>query len=342
MGTFSRLTNAKGEDHFVVHASSGKKIGYRELASAAAKQPLPAKNEIRLKSPTEFRYIGKGVPITDLKDICTGRAIYGFDAHVPGMVYASIERPPVLGGKLKSFDDSAAKQVAGVEQTVVLDGAQPPYGFQALGGVAVIANNTWAASQGRKKLKIEWESGPHAIFDSENYKKSLIETANSPQQVVRTAGDVDNAFTSAAKVVEANYYTPLLAHAPMEPPAALARFNDGKVEIWAATQNPQAVQTTVATALGIKPVDVICHASLCLVVASAANPNLITALKLRCFQRESASPSKLVGLAKKIFTSITSTQRRRNTIRPVWTQPANQTGNLVGCSERFSSHRFNL
>ena len=143
----------KGENHFVVHASSGKKIGYGDLASAAAKQPLPAKNELRLKSPSEFRYIGKGVPIADLKDICTGHAVYGFDVHVPGMVYASIERPPVLGGKLKSFDDSAAKKVMGVEQTVVLEGAQPPYGFQALGGVAVIANNTWAASQGRKKLQ---------------------------------------------------------------------------------------------------------------------------------------------------------------------------------------------
>jgi isoquinoline 1-oxidoreductase beta subunit len=254
--------DCKGDDHFVVHTASGKKLGYGELASAAAKQSLPHKEELRLKTPAEFKYIGKGVPIVDLKDICTGHGIYGFDAHRPGMVYASIERPPVLGGKLKSFDDAAAKKVMGVQQTVVLDGAKPPYGFQALGGVAVIADNTWAASQGRKKLKIEWESGPHAIFDSESYKRSLIQTANKPQQVVRTAGDVDAAFTRASKVIEANYYTPLLAHAPMEPPAALAEFKDGKVEIWAATQNPQEVQGTVSKALGIKPEDVICHVTL--------------------------------------------------------------------------------
>lgn len=255
-------SECKARNHEVVHTPSGRKIGFGALASAAAKQPMPRKEDVRLKAADEFRYIGKGVPSVDLKDICTGHGTYGFDARVPGMVYASIERPPVLGGKLKSFDDSAAKQVAGVSQTVVMEGAQPPYGFQALGGVAVIANNTWAASEGRKKLKIEWESGPHAVFSSEAFKQTLIDTANKPQQVVRTVGDVDTAFNGAAKIVEANYYTPLLAHAPMEPPAALAEYRDGKVEIWAATQNPQAVLTTVSKALGIKESDVTCHVTL--------------------------------------------------------------------------------
>ncbi len=252
----------RASDHQVIHAASGKKAGFGELVSAAVKQPIPAKNEIRLKSPEQFRYIGKGVPIVDLKDICTGAAIYGFDAHVPGMVYASIERSPVLGGKLKSFDDSQARKLPGVQQTVVIEGAQPPYGFQALGGVAVIADNTWAASQARKKLKIEWEYGPNAIYQTETYKKSLVESANKPQKVVRSIGDVDAAFGAAAKVVEANYYTPLLAHAPMEPPAALAHYQNGKVETWTATQDPQQVQETVSKALGIKPADVTCHVTL--------------------------------------------------------------------------------
>ncbi len=172
----------KGANHVVLHTATGKKLGYGQLASAAAQQTLPKKEDLRLKTPAEFQYIGKGVPSVDLKQICTGKAIYGFDTHVPGMVYASIARPPVLGGTLKTFDDQQAKAIAGVQQTVVLDGAKPPYGFQALGGVAVIAENTWAASQGRKKLKIEWESGPHAIFESEAYKKTLIETVRKPQQ----------------------------------------------------------------------------------------------------------------------------------------------------------------
>jgi isoquinoline 1-oxidoreductase beta subunit len=255
-------SECKASVHQVIHTPSGKKLSYGELASAAARQSLPKKEDVVLKSASEFRYIGKGVPITDLKAICTGKGIYGFDARVPGMVYASIERAPVLGGKLKSFDDTAALKVTGVQQTVVMESAKPPYGFQALGGVAVIADNTWAASQGRKKLKVEWESGPHAVFATETYKASLIETANKPQRVVRSLGDVEAGFGSAAKLVEANYYTPLLAHAPMEPPAALAHFRDGKVEIWTATQNPQAVLTTVATALNIKPEDVICHVTL--------------------------------------------------------------------------------
>jgi isoquinoline 1-oxidoreductase beta subunit len=256
------VTECKASVHQVIHTPSGKKLGYGELAAAAAKQPLPKKEDIVLKPASEFRYIGKGVPSVDLKDMVTGKGIYGFDAQVPGMVYASIERPPVLGGKFKSMDDSAALKVTGVQQTVVMEGAKPPYGFQALGGVAVIAENTWAASQGRKKLKIEWESGPHAVFASDTYKTAITDAANKPQRVVRNLGDVDAGFSSAAKVVQANYYTPLLAHAPMEPPAAVADYRDGKVEIWTATQNPQAVIPTVARALSIKPEDVICHVTL--------------------------------------------------------------------------------
>ena len=252
----------KAIDHEVVHSASGRKAGFGELTAAASRQPMPHPEDVHLRPASEFRYIGKGVPSVDLNDICTGKAVYGFDAHLPGMVYASIERSPVLGGKLKGFDDSETKKVAGVLQTLTIESAQPPYGFQALGGVAVIAENTWAASQGRKKLKVDWESGPNALFDSALYKKSLLETVNKPQQVVRTAGDVNAAFSTATKTVEANYYTPLLAHTPMEPPAALAHFKDGKVEVWTATQNPQEVLTTVSKALGLKPQDVTCHVTL--------------------------------------------------------------------------------
>ncbi len=204
------VAECRAGNHHIVHTPTGRKFNFGELVSAAAKQPMPRKEEIQLKPASEFRYIGKGVPSVDLKGICTGQAVYGFDAHVPGMVFASIERPPVLGGKLKSYNDAEARRIPGVEQVVVIEEAQPPYGFQALGGVAVIANNTWTAAQARKKLKIEWEYGPNAIYDSEQYKKSLLETANKPQRVVRSVGDVDAAFGAAAKIIEANYYTPLL------------------------------------------------------------------------------------------------------------------------------------
>ncbi len=256
------VSECRAQNHQIVHTGSGRVSSFGDLVAAAAKQPVPQKSELHLKSPKDFRYIGKGVPGVDIKNVVTGHGMYGFDASLPGMVYASIERAPVLGGKLKSYDDSLAKEVVGVQETVMIESAKPPYAYQALGGVAVIADNTWAAAQGRKKLKIEWEDGPNAIYQSDSYKKMLIERANQPQKVVRHAGDVEAAFAKAAKVVEATYYTPLLAHASMEPPAALADFRNGKVEIWTATQNPQEVQKTVADALGIKPADVRCHVTL--------------------------------------------------------------------------------
>ncbi len=256
------VSECRARMHAVVHDPTGRKIAFGDLARLAAQQPVPTKEMLRLKQPSEFRYIGKGVPIVDLDGIVTGKALYGMDAVLPGMVYASIERSPVLGGSLKTFDDKEARAVHGVQQIEVIDGFKPPAGFQALGGVAVVADNTWSAMQGRKKLKVEWEFGPNAIFQSEVYKQHLIEASRKPQTVVRTVGDVDRVFATAIKIHEAEYYTPLLAHASMEPPVALAEFKDGKVETWCPTQNPDGVQDTVAKALGMKKSDVICHVTL--------------------------------------------------------------------------------
>jgi isoquinoline 1-oxidoreductase beta subunit len=248
--------------HEVVHTPSGRKAGFGELVALAAKQPVPKKEELKFKSPSEYRYVGKEMPIIDLADLCTGHGKFGMDAKMPGMVYASIEHPPVFGGKLTSVDDAEARKMHGVQQTINLEGFKPPYGFQPLGGVAVIADNTWTAIQARKKLKIEWELGPHAAYESESYKKQLQETARKPCKVVRNAGDVDGEFARAAKTHEAEYYVPLLAHAPMEPPAAVAEFKDGKVLAYAATQDPQAAQDIVSKTLGIDPKDVTCHVTL--------------------------------------------------------------------------------
>src|ERR1700722_12030747 len=252
----------KGRMEQVIHTASGKKIGYAELVTLAASQAVPKKEELIYKSPAEYRYIGKALPIVDLNDICTGKAVFGIDAKMPGMVYASIERSPVMGGKIASVDDSEARKVAGVSQTVQIDPLKPPYGFQPLGGVAVIANSTWAAMQGRKKLKVEWDLGANAGFDSGAFKKTLQDSARQPGKVARNVGDVDAEFAKSGKIHEAEYYVPMLAHAPMEPPSAVAEFKDGKVIAWTSTQNPQAVQATVAAAVGIKPADVTCHVTL--------------------------------------------------------------------------------
>ena len=255
-------SECQAKNHEVIHAKSDRKLGFGELVSLAAKQPVPKKESLKFKSPAEYRIVGKNVPLTDLDDILAGHAVFGMDAKMPGMLYASIERPPVFGGKAKSFDDAEARKVRGVSKTLTIPPFKPPYGFQPLGGVAVIADNTWAAMQGRRKLKVDWDLGPNANLDSAGYKKTLRDTARNACKVARNDGDVDAAFKKAAKIHEAEYYVPHLAHASMEPPVAVAEFKNGKVEAWAPTQNPQAVQDTVAKALGIKPGDVTCHVTL--------------------------------------------------------------------------------
>jgi isoquinoline 1-oxidoreductase beta subunit len=246
----------------VVHKPTGRKLGYGELATAASRLPVPSKDSLKFKPRGEWRYIGKSTSLFDLQDICTGKAIYGMDAHIPGMLYASIERPPALGGKLKSVDDSESLKVRGVKKTYVIDPFKPPHLFQPLGGVAVLADNTWAAFQGREKLKVEWEHGSNTVFNSADFRRELEASARQPGKVVRNVGDVDAEFAREGKIIEASYYTPLLAHASMETPVAVADYRDGKVTTWTCTQNPQEVQNTVANVLGIKKEDVTCHVTL--------------------------------------------------------------------------------
>ena len=248
--------------HEVVHTPTGKKLGYGELAAAAAKLDVPKKEDIKLKARTEWRYIGKGTSNYDLKDMCDGKAVYGQDTRMDGMLYASVAHPPVFGSTVKSFDDKAALAVIGVKQTASIDGFKPPVGYQSLGGVAVLADNTWAAMQGKKKLKIEWEKSPHSVYNSDAYKKELQETARQPGKVARDNGNVDAVFAKGGKIVEAEYYVPLLAHASMEPPAALAVFRDGKIVAWAPTQNPQGAKEAIANATGLKKEDVTVNVTL--------------------------------------------------------------------------------
>ena len=256
------VSECKSGLHTVVHSPTGRHKAYGELALAASMLPVPRKEELQFKSRAAWRYIGKDASLYDLQDICTGKAIYGTDARQEGMVYASIEHPPVLGGKLKSYQDQEALRVPGVLQTVLIEPFKPPHGYQPLGGVAVIADNTWAAFQGRKKLHMVWDHGPNAAYNSDRFKKELQETARQPGLVMRNEGDVDAEFAKGGRTFEAEYYVPHLAHATMEPPVALAEFRDGKVRAWVPTQNPQGVQEVIAQAVGIRKEDVTCHVTL--------------------------------------------------------------------------------
>ena len=249
-------------NHEVVHAKSGKKAGFGTLVAAAAKLPVPAKDTLKFKSKNEWKFVGKERQIYDLTDIATGKAQFGLDVYRDGMLYASVEHPPVVGGTVKTLDDRAALGVKGVSQTVTIDAPKPPLLFQTLGGVAVIGNSTWATMQGRKQLKIEWNDGPHANFTSDRFKSAMLDKVKQSAKVARNLGNVDSEFGKRGKMIEAVYYTPLAAHAAMEPPAAVAEYRDGKVEVWCPTQNPQAVQDTVSAAVGVDKKKVICHVTL--------------------------------------------------------------------------------
>ena len=253
----------QAENHEVVHKPSGRKLGFGELAAAASALPTPPAEKIKLKNETAFRYLGKGkVPIVDLFDITTGRAVYGIDARLPGMKSAVIARPPVMGGKIAAYDASAALKVPGVEKVIALEGAASPSKFQPIGGVAVIARNTWAAIKGREALVIRWDDGPHASYDSAAYKAQLEETVRKPGKIVRNDGDAEKALGTAAKTVSAEYYIPHLPHATMEPPSATARVADGKCEAWAPVQSPGTTRTELAEKLGLKPADVTVNVTL--------------------------------------------------------------------------------
>ena len=245
-------TEVRAEMHKVKHLPSGKTLGYGELAAAAAAQKTPRAGDIALKNASQFRYIGKGnVPIYDMKDIITGNTTYGQDVKIPGMKFAVVARPPVVGGEVVSFDEAAAMKVPGVIKVVKIAAVKAPAKFGPLGGVAVIAENTWSALQGRSKLNVKWNDGPNGQYDSDAFKKQLQATARQPGKVERNEGDFDAAIKTAAKVVEREYYVPHFSHATMEPPAATAVVKDGKAEVWACVQSPGGTRGDVAALLGL-------------------------------------------------------------------------------------------
>jgi isoquinoline 1-oxidoreductase subunit beta len=256
-------SEVRAVNHEVVHEVSGRRIGFGELAAEAAKEPVPAIDRLKLKNPKTFRYLGKGtVSIVDLRDITIGKAQYGSDTRLPGMKYAVIARPPVTGGKLKSFDATDAMKVSGVEKVIEVKGWPWPSKFQPLGGVAVIARNTGAAIKGRDALKIAWDDGANGKYDSVAYRSELEEAARKPGLIVRKEGDVDAALKSADKVIVGEYYLPHLAHVSMEPPVAVADVKGDKAEVWAPVQSAGGTREDVAKTLGIPEANVTVNVTL--------------------------------------------------------------------------------
>lgn len=244
-------------DDAVHDPKTGKSIAFADLVDEARALPVP--KTAPLRPIAELAHLGKDLPFRDARAYVEGTAKYGADVSLPEMLVAVIARPPANLGSVAKLDDTKAKAIAGVHAIVTMPVPKAPLGAQPLGGVAVLASNTWAAMRGRAALDITWNGGPNADYDSIAYTKDLLAAVRSPGTVVRKVGDVDAALASAATKLEAEYVVPHLVHAPMEPPAALARMTDTGVEIWACTQSPQDVQESVADALKIKKDRVTVH-----------------------------------------------------------------------------------
>ncbi len=250
------ISNCKAKNHFVTNTNSGEKIFFGDLVEEAKTIEIPSEYAIKLKDKKDFKYIGKAaIKGVDMDDFLHGSAQYGLDARLPNMKFAAIARCPVTFGTVKSFDDSDTKEVTGVEEVIQLDRLKPPAGqfFGMLGGVAVIANNTWSAFQGKNNLEIDWDMGSNGSYDSEKFKEKLVSRIHNQGKVVPPyRGSVGKAFKDADKVIEATYTMPHLAHAPMEVPNALAHVHDGKCEVWAPVQDPQTVRAEIAHFFGFE------------------------------------------------------------------------------------------
>ena len=240
----------------VLHRMTGRALPYGALAAVAATLPLPA--VVRLKGATEWRLIGQPVPRLDVPDKTIGRAVYGCDVRVPGMLVATVLHSPVNGGTLRALDDEGAREVRGVHDVICLRPADDG-GCRA---VAVVADDYWTAVRGVRALRAEWESGDHAAASSATVTRTLERLVNRPGRVLVDRGDGPRAVTAAARVVEATYETPYLAHAQMEPTNCTARVERDVCEIWVPTQYPPLAREVAARTSGLPERAVTVHQTL--------------------------------------------------------------------------------
>ena len=262
----SECSTASGR---VLHKASNRSASYGELAAKAATLPAPDFSKLKLKDPKDYKIIGKSTVSVETKDIVTGKPIFGIDVKVPGMLYAVMQRTPVLGGKAVSANLDAIKAMKGVKHAFIIEGRPlasdyPNYLFQDPGfesGVAIVADSWWAAQSAREKLEVKWDAGKWATQDSvENAKKAVELSKQTPMRTLRQDGEVEAVFKRAdIKAVEANYTIPFIAHGTLEPQNCTAHFKDGKIEIWSTSQIPQPGRTAVAQLLKLNENDVTVH-----------------------------------------------------------------------------------
>jgi isoquinoline 1-oxidoreductase beta subunit len=239
-------SECRAENSTIVHAPTKRSLTYGSLAEAAAKLPVP--QHVPLKTPSQYTLIGKATKRLDTPDKVNGSAQYGIDVRQPGMLYAVVARCPVFGGKVASFDAAKAKAIPGVKDVI-----------QISNGVAVVADNTWTAMQGRRALEVKWDEGPNAKLTSAEISKLLVDAAAKPGPVARKEGDVDAGLAGAATKFQVDYEVPFLAHATMEPQNCTAQVRADRCDVWAPTQAQTGSQATAARITGLDPGSVFIH-----------------------------------------------------------------------------------
>ncbi|MCW8926501.1 MAG: molybdopterin-dependent oxidoreductase, partial [Xanthomonadales bacterium] len=249
------VADCYAKSHVVYNNKDDRQFPFGELVELAADMPVP--EAPTLKSKDQFRYIGKPLQRHDQDEMVVGKRVYGADTKVPGIKYAAIKHIPVLGGTVKPFDKSKAMAIPGVVDVVVIPRFENPYG--TVGGVAVIADNTWTAQRALEALDLEFEAGENGSFNTVEYKQQLLRNVEAPAKVEFEKGSLEQAFKDADKRHAATFETGFLSHSPIEPMAGLVRVQDNSCEIWASTQDPQGIQRTIATYLKRKPEDITVH-----------------------------------------------------------------------------------
>jgi isoquinoline 1-oxidoreductase beta subunit len=249
----------------VLHAASGRSLGYGELAAKAASLPAPAFSSVKLKDPKDYHIVGHSQTGVDTHSIVTGKPIFGIDVELPGMLYATIEKAPVFAGKVKSANIEQIKKLPGVRHVLTIDGGITPAAYTPWEpgmdpGIAIVADTWWQAQKARKQLQVDWDLGPAATQSSDGFRTRANELlASPPANTLRKYGDLDAALKSSTKVVEATYEYPFIAHVTMEPQGATAHWKDGKLEMWSTSTLPVEGRGLVAKTLGIQESDITTH-----------------------------------------------------------------------------------
>jgi isoquinoline 1-oxidoreductase beta subunit len=248
-------TTSDGRVH---HRASNRSLGYGELAARAATLTAPDLRTVALKPAAEYKIIGKSIGSVDTPKIVRGEPIFGIDVTLPGMRHAVFQKCPMFGGKVADANLDVVRAMPGVRAAFIVDGGTNLSGL--LGGVAIVADSWWQANQARKQLKVTWVRGGTETQSSTGFaQQAAALMAGTPQRTLRQDGDVPAALAGAHRTVTAEYHYPFLAHATLEPMNCTAWFHDGKMELWAPSQNPGSGRQLVATTLGIAPEDVIVH-----------------------------------------------------------------------------------